>query len=64
MDVNFPYVFVEDDAFPLRHNLIKPFPSSCLEQKFLIANYRISRAQGIIENTFGIMASRFRIFRR
>jgi len=58
-----PYVFVADDAFPLRTDMIKPFRQADLntyEKK--IYNYRVSRARRIVENAFGILASRFRIF--
>ena len=60
----FPYVFVGDDAFPMRHNLLKLFSSSNLERVLFTFNYRLSRARRIIENTFRIFAARFRIFCR
>ena len=63
-DNTFPYVFVADDAFPMQHNLIKPYSNPNLTHGQKITNYRISRAKRIIENTFRIMAARFRIFRR
>ena len=63
-DKVFPYVFVGDDAFPLRYNLMKPYSNGNLDMQQTIANYRFCRARRIIENSFGILAARFRIFRR
>ncbi|CAB4034630.1 Hypothetical predicted protein [Paramuricea clavata] len=60
----YPYVFLGDDAFPLRPNLLKPYAATNLEIRKLVTNYRISRARRIIENSFGILAARFRVFRR
>lgn len=60
---NFPYVFVAADAFPLRADMIKPFrQADLLSQERKILNFRLSRARRVVENAFGIMASRFRIF--
>ncbi|XP_067130354.1 putative nuclease HARBI1 [Centruroides vittatus] len=58
-----PYVFVVDDAFPLRVDMMKPFrQADLISQDRKIYNYRVSRARRIVENAFGILASRFRIF--
>lgn len=60
---NVPYVFVADDAFPLTTEILKPFRQACLDSaKKEVFNYRISRVRLIVENVFGILASRFRIF--
>lgn len=58
-------VLIADDAFPLREYLLKPFSHhGTLTVKQRIFNYRISRARRIVENAFGIMVSRFRIFEK
>ncbi|KAG8233052.1 hypothetical protein J437_LFUL004273 [Ladona fulva] len=59
-----PFVFVADVAFALSENIMKPYPghkpgSSSPERVF---NYRLSRARRIIENVFGIMSAKFKIF--
>jgi hypothetical protein len=60
--IDLPYVFVGDEAFVLRQDFLKPFSQKNLNTERRIFNYRLSRARGIVENVFGILASRFRIF--
>lgn len=57
-----PYLLVGDDAFALTNNLMKPYAKRNLSGLERIFNYRLSRARRIIENAFGILASRFRVF--
>ena len=59
-----PYFFIGDDAFALASNLMKPFPTRKLSATQRIFNYRISHARRTVENAFGILATRFRLFRR
>ena len=59
-----PYIFVGDDAFPLKTCLLKPYRRNSIEEREKIFNCRLSRACRIVENAFGIATSRFRVFRR
>lgn len=61
--VNVPYVFVADDAFSLTENMLKPYGAAHLTKEERILNYRLSRARRMIENSFGILSSKWRIFR-
>ncbi|XP_069829041.1 uncharacterized protein [Dendropsophus ebraccatus] len=56
------FVFIGDEAFPLHPHLLKPFPQKTLNEQRRVYNYRLSRARRVVENAFGIMANRFRVF--
>uniref|UniRef100_A0A1B0GMF1 Uncharacterized protein n=1 Tax=Phlebotomus papatasi TaxID=29031 RepID=A0A1B0GMF1_PHLPP len=63
-DTIYPYVFVADDAFPMKQEIMKPFkpPSGqFLTREQSTFNYRLSRARRVVENAFGILSNRFQI---
>ena len=63
-----PHSIAADEAFLLRCDLMRPYPRTndrqTLPENQKIFNYRLSRARRIVENAFGILAQRWRIFNR
>lgn len=59
-----PYTIVADAAFPLKSYLLKPYSKVKLvnNDPNKIFNYRLSRARRTVENAFGILRARFRVF--
>lgn len=63
-EIILPYVVLGDEAFPLLKNLMKPYPrsQSLIDRSKAIFNYRLSRARRIVENAFGMLTHRFRMY--
>lgn len=62
--LNFPedHVILGDSAFPLKKYLMKPYARKNQSNEQAVFNYHLSRARRVVENAFGILAWRFRIF--
>ena len=64
-NIIYPYVFVADEGFAMKRNMLHPYSrSNVFDEAKYVFSYRLSRARRVIENTFGMLALRFRIFRR
>nr|XP_012223365.1 PREDICTED: putative nuclease HARBI1 [Linepithema humile] len=60
-----PFILVGDEAFPLTQYMLRPYPrSGRLNRRKNVFNYCLSRACKIVENVFGILSARMRIFRK
>jgi len=61
-----PYVIIGDEAFPLKNYLLRPYsgPQSYDDETKKIFNERLSRARKVVEDTFGQLTAKFRIYCR
>ncbi|GFO40814.1 protein alp1-like [Plakobranchus ocellatus] len=57
-----PYVIVADEAFPLQRHVMRPYPGASATPEIDAYNYRHSQARRVVENAFGILAERWRVF--
>ena len=63
-----PHVFVAYEAFPLRVDLMRPYPrgrtANSLPKDEQVFTYRLSHTRRIMENGFGILAQRWRVYNK
>ena len=59
-----PHFFLGDDAFKMTTSIVKGYPHPPADKKKAVFNYRVSRARRVVENSFGILTQRWRIYLR
>ena len=57
-----PFVYLGDSALAISTKIMKPYPHNVATYEQKVFNYRLSRARRVVENVFGILASRFRFY--
>ena len=57
-----PFYFLGEAIFSLKIWLIRPYPGKMLQEDQSVYNYRHARPRRVIENAFGILVARWRIF--
>lgn len=63
--VDVPYVFLGDGAFALSTHVMKPYPGNHEPgSPQRIFNEKLGRSRVLVENTFGILAAKFRVFKK
>ncbi|XP_051165676.1 uncharacterized protein LOC127284326 isoform X2 [Leptopilina boulardi] len=60
-----PHFFIGDEGFGIKPYMMRPYQrNSVTQRKQEIFNYRLSRATMTIEDTFGIMTSKFQVLHK
>lgn len=63
-NIKVPHVILGDEAYPLKTYLMRPFPGENLDPTQRVFNKRLSKARQVIECTFGIMSSKWRLLQK
>ncbi|KAH9422239.1 hypothetical protein DERP_002536 [Dermatophagoides pteronyssinus] len=58
--IDLPYFFIGDDTYPLRTNLLRPYPERYINESQKIFNYRINQAKRVAEYSFGVLIDKFK----
>ncbi|VVC38696.1 Harbinger transposase-derived nuclease domain [Cinara cedri] len=58
------FVILADYALPLKKYLMESYSRCNMSQAERIYNYRVSRGRRVVENAFGILLSKFRLFEK
>lgn len=61
-----PHVLIGDEGFGLKPYMMRPFPkvASLADENKRRFNYRLCRARRTVENVFGILSEKWRVFHR
>lgn len=57
-----PHVFVADEAFPLRRNILRPHPRQQLTAEKRVFHLPLSHGRHMVECTFGIRVNQWRLY--
>lgn len=64
-EILMPHVIIGDEAFPLKTYLMRAYPRPQIhDQSKRNFNDRLSRARKVVENAFGQLAQKFRLYNR
>lgn len=61
-----PQVLIGDEGFALKPYLMRPFPKNSVvnDERKRRFNYRLCRARRVVENAFGILTEKWRVYHR
>lgn len=62
-DIKIPFYLIGDEAFPLKPNIMRPYPRKDLDYSRKVFNYRMSRARRTVECAFGMLTQKFGVLK-